>query len=242
MSSPTYQSEWEDQSVPHWFYQDLAELHRQKREKQATLIGGLPTSCAQALHTHGIWMKHNVLPKEFFKRLKFEAFDYFVGQRDKNKRLLSNWHKSQSFTLPLHYTNLLRQPFLQSAITDCFIPMPLQYAAGRKAKPEYELEAMAQCAPSFAFGADKNSSAPFAIDHNAETPGATALLFLENITAEDGTLFYIPGSHRMTESRIYWEYQRRLEEENQEEEYEVPMTRLSDLQELDLPPLLPLAR
>jgi len=240
LPSAAYQSEWDEETVPSWFHHELSDLHHQKREKQAKLHMTLPASCAQALQTHGIWIKHNALPREFFRRLKFEAFDYFVGQRDRNKRLLSNWHNAQSFTLPLNYTHLLRQPFLQSAITDELIPPPLQYAAGRKGKPMYQLEAMAQCAPAFRFETDGNSTPPFEIEHDARAPGATALLFLETITPEDGALFYIPGSHRMTEQRIFWEYQRHIDLAEIDEEEESAITGLSDLQELDLPPLLPL--
>lgn len=238
LSSSLHRSDWGEHSVPHWFHKEFADLHRQKRTRQASLIGNLPTPCAQALQSHGIWLKHNVLPLEFFRRLKFEAFDHFVGQRDKNKNLLANWHKSQSFTLPLSYTNLLRQPFLQSAITDDFIPRPLQYAAGRKAKPAYHLEAMAQCAPAFNFGSGNLGAAPFAIEHSARAPKATALLFLEKITPEDGALFYVPGSHHMSHQRIEWEYQKQLEDDPRDNQEEGTSTRLTDLQELDLPPLL----
>ncbi|KZL21449.1 hypothetical protein PsAD2_00743 [Pseudovibrio axinellae] len=234
------QSEWDQDIVPAWFHHDLFDLHDQKRQKQTTLFENLPVSCAQALQTHGIWLKHNVLPREFFRRLKFEAFDYFVGQRDRNRRLLSNWHNSQSFTLPLNYAQLLRQPFLQSVITDELIPPALQFTAGRKAKPAYHLEAMAQCAPSFRLKTSGNNTPPFKIEHDALAPGATALLFMETITPEDGALFYVPGSHRMTEQRISWEYQRYLDPSDTEDNRDIPYTRLTDLQELDLRPLLPL--
>ncbi|SFK20851.1 Phytanoyl-CoA dioxygenase (PhyH) [Pseudovibrio ascidiaceicola] len=240
LPSSSYQSEWDEGTIPSWFHSELTDLHSQKIEKQAKLYSTLPLSCAQTLQTHGIWIKHDVLPREFFRRLKFEAFDYFVGQRDRNKRLLSNWHNSQSFTLPLNYTHLLRQPFLQSAITDELIPPPLQFSAGRKAKPAYHLEAMAQCTPSFRFETEGSNAPPFEIEHDAFSPGAIALLFLEKITPEDGAMFYIPGSHRMTEQRIFWEYQRHLDYTEIEEEDDEPITGLSDLQDLDLPPLLPL--
>ncbi len=240
LPSPSCQSEWDEETLPNRFHSKLTYVHSQKLEKQAKLYSGLPLSCAQALQTHGIWIKHHVLPCEFFRRLKFEAFDYFVGQRDRNKRLLSNWHNAQSFTLPLRYTHLLRQPFLQSAITDEFIHAPLQFTAGKKATPAYHLEAMAQCAPPFRFKTEDGNTPPFEVQHNAFSPAAIALLFLEKITPEDGALFYIPGSHRMTKQRIFWEYQRHLEYTELDEDDKDPVTGLSDLQALDLQPLIPL--
>ncbi len=237
---PTSYQDWDREVVPLWFRHRLDELHRQKREKQARLLTDLPASCAQALHTHGIWLKHNALPCEFFRRLKFETFDYFVAQRDRSKRLLANWHKSESFTLPLNYTQLLRQPFLQSAITHELIPKPLQFAAGRKVKPTFTLEAMAQRTPSIQFNTQASNIPSFELEHNAHTPGATALLFLEEITPQDGALFYIPGSHRMTETRISWEYGRELDYTTLEDEEDLPGTSLHDIQDLNLPALLPL--
>ncbi len=240
LPSSHFQPTWEEEKVPGWFHNELAQIHCQKREKQLRLSAGIPASCTRSLQTHGLWIRHNVLPREFFRRLKYEAFDYFVGQRDRNKRLLKNWHNAQSFTMPLNYSNLLRQPFLQSAITDDLIPPSVQFAAGRKAKPAYHLEAMAQCAPSFSFGADGLKMPAFAIDHDAFAPGATALLFLEKVTPEDGVLFYIPGSHRMTKQRVSWEYQRYLGCSELEEDEDEPVTGLSDLQDLKLAPLVPL--
>ena len=229
------------QQTPRYFQKDLEGLARQKLARQRELASGLPISCIRALSTHGFWVKHRALPAEYFRRLKYEAFDYLIGHRDRDPECLKSWQSAQNISLPLSYTSLLRQPFLQSAITDEVIPGPLAFAAGKRTKPVYTLQALAQNAPVFALWHGELSNSSLMVEHNARALSATAFLFLERISPEDGAFFYIPGSHRITQERIDWEYRLDLEKETDTaDDLRDTQTRLSDIEPLDLPALLPI--
>ncbi|HEX6829696.1 MAG TPA: phytanoyl-CoA dioxygenase family protein, partial [Burkholderiales bacterium] len=112
----------------------------------------------------------------------------------------------------------------------------IRYAASSAGRPGFSLQAI-RCAGA---GYDPQT------EIHADTFHATAKawLFLHDVGLEDGPFFYVPGSHRRTESRLDWEHRQSLGAARHPVRYHARGSfRIApeDLPALGLPPPRPMA-
>jgi hypothetical protein len=167
-----------------------------RRRRLAALVS---EADRQAYHRDGFVIRENFLSDEMFQRLRNEIFENDWDVREMRQG------NAVTRRVPLDHAELRTgKPVLADFIRNPEVLGLTQYAASTGGNPVFSLQAI------FA-GDDKGSADPQTTFH-ADTfqPNSKAWFFLHDVGIDDGPFAYVPGSNRLDEARLAWEYEQSL--------------------------------
>ena len=152
-----------------------------------------------AYHRDGFVIRENFLPDEVFQRLRSEIFD-----DDWNVREMRQGN-AVTRRVPLDHAELKAdRPVLADFVRNPEVLGLIRYAASTGGNPVFSLQAI------FA-GDDKASVDPQTTFHSDTfQPNSKAWFFLHDVALDEGPFAYVPGSHRLDDARLAWEYEQSL--------------------------------
>ena len=164
--------------------------------RRARLASGLDAGQKAFFDENGYFLVRNFLPDDVFAQLKEEVF----GQPFETREMRQGQAVTRMTLLPpeVQRKNLA----LAKAVGDPRALQMIRYAASQGGQPLNFLQTVL-VEPKKVQQKDPQS------DAHADTFHATskAWLFLQDVGEEDGPFFFVPGSHKLTEERLEWEYQ-----------------------------------
>lgn len=172
------------------FAADMAERRR------ARLADRLDPEQRAFFDENGYFLVRDFLPDDVFRKLKEETFNQPLPCRE-----MRQGQAVTRMTL-LPPSILENNPALASAARDPRALDMIRYASSRAGQPVSFVQTVL-VEPQKVSKKDPQS------DAHADTFHATskAWLFLQDVAEDDGPFFFVPGSHKLTEARLEWEYQ-----------------------------------
>jgi hypothetical protein len=151
-----------------------------------------------AFDRDGFVIRENALPQDVFLRIR----DFLKSEPLPAREM----RQGQAVTrmIPIGPTALKRLPDLARFSHDRSIAGLLRYVGGAGGDPIHFIQtviaepALAKADPQTALHADTFHST------------SKAWLFLDDVEADNGPFVFVPGSHKLTEKRIEWEYRQSL--------------------------------
>lgn len=167
--------------------------------RRKSLAAQVSAADREAYHRDGFVIRENFLPDEVFQRLRSEVYE-----RDWDVREMRQGN-AVTRRVPLDHVDLVTdRPELAAFIRNPEVLGLIRYAASTGGNPVFSLQAI------FA-GDDKGAVDPQTTFH-ADTfqPNSKAWFFLHDVGIDDGPFAYVPGSNRLDEARLAWEYEQSL--------------------------------
>jgi phytanoyl-CoA dioxygenase PhyH len=164
--------------------------------RRARLAATLDPEQREFFDDNGYFLVRNFLPEDVFRKLKEETFNQPFPCRE-----MRQGQAVTRMTL-LPPSVLGSNPALARAARDPRALDMIRYASSRGGQPVSFVQTVL-VEPQKINKKDPQS------DAHADTFHATskAWLFLQDVGEDDGPFFFVPGSHKLTEERLEWEYQ-----------------------------------
>jgi hypothetical protein len=172
---------------------DRLAWSRRKRLAQC-----LTTEDLEAYARHGLVIKPNFLPPAVFARVRDEAHAHVSEARE--------MRQGQAVTrrVTLDPVDACQLPNCVAAANDPRLDHLMRYVASHDVTPLMYLQIII-------VDPDRGAQDPQTALHiDTFHSIAKAWLFLQDVGDDDGPLAYIPGSHRLDEKRLAWEYAQSL--------------------------------
>lgn len=163
-------------------------------KRRARLSRKLPAQDFAALDSEGYVLRYPALPESQFQALRSELFETPLPSRE----------KQQGPTTTRVAALTRKVPLARSFANDADIRNLMGYASGRSGAPVVFLQTVLAGVPEK--GADPQTAMHSDTFHST----AKMWLLLEDVGEEDGPFVYVPGSHRLTQERLEWEYTQSL--------------------------------
>lgn len=166
--------------------------------RRRMLAGGVSAAEREAFDRDGYVLRENALPQDVFERIRDHLTNNPLPARE--------MRQGQAVTrmTPINPSAQRQLPELASFTTDRSISGLIRYVAGAGGDPIYFIQtviaepAVAKADPQTALHADTFHST------------AKAWLFLQDVGPDDGPFVFVPGSHKLTEERLAWEYRQSI--------------------------------
>lgn len=152
----------------------------------------------EAFAEQGYVLVENALPDDLFQAVLREAeTTRFPATEERNRNVATRY-------LTLSPGSLQAAPALMQAISNPMLQGLMRYVGAANRAPVIRLQTV-MTDPTVGRHSDVTTL-------HSDTFQATAKswLFLQDVTPEDGPFAYVPGSHRMTQPRLEWEYEQSL--------------------------------
>jgi hypothetical protein len=167
-----------------------AKVAATRRAKLGAKISGADR---ENLMRDGFVIKRDYLPDRDFKRLHAEVFDCTWNALELRQGA------TLTRRVPLQAAGLrASKPSLAQFISDETTIGLMRFAAAARGQPTFSLQAV--LTDPLTSDQDPQCSAHSDSFH----PMAKAWLFLNDVGPDDGPIFYVPGSHRLTAARAAW--------------------------------------
>ncbi|MEM9782981.1 MAG: phytanoyl-CoA dioxygenase family protein [Pseudomonadota bacterium] len=168
------------------------------RIRRRAMASGLAPDRVADFERDGFVALPDFLPADQFRRLSDEVLAAPLPARERRQ--------GQTVTrmIPLSAALRDRLPTAMSVVDDRSLRSLVGYAAGRSGQPvHYVMTVIAE--------PGKGAADPQTAVHS-DTFHATAKfwLFLRDVGEDDGPFMYVPGSNRLTQKRLDWEYQQSI--------------------------------
>jgi hypothetical protein len=152
----------------------------------------------EAFDRDGFVIRENALPTDIFLRIRDRLKQEALPARE--------MRQGQAVTrmIPINPAMLQKIPDIARFSADASIANLIRYVGGIGGDPIYFIQtviaepALQQVDPQTALHADTFHSS------------SKAWLFLDDVGPDDGPFVFVPGSHKLTEKRLAWEYQQSL--------------------------------
>lgn len=163
--------------------------------RRSVLARSLSEEDRRSFDENGFFLTRNFLPDDVFKAMRDEVYRAPMDARE--------MRQGQTVTrmTPIPPRVLASRPSLANAMRHPRAVAQLRYAASDGGQPLSFLQTVI-CESS-------NTGEDPQTDVHADTFHSTskAWLFLNDVGVDEGPFCYVPGSHRLTEQRLEWEYQ-----------------------------------
>ena len=146
----------------------------------------------------GFLVKENFLAPEAFKRLRAEVFGRTFPAREMRQG------RTVTRMVPLPASLLASMPATREVVESPFLRAAMHYMSSRAGEPTFFIQTVL---------AEAQGRKPDPqTDLHADTFHSTVKcwLFLDDVGPDDGPFRFVPGSHRLTEARLKWEYEQSL--------------------------------
>ncbi len=162
------------------------------------LSRGVLPSEREAFDRDGYVLRENALPEDVFKRIR----DYLTN----NPLPAREMRQGQAVTrmTPINPQAQRQLPELAAFASDPSIAGLIRYVAGVGGDPIYFIQTV--IAEPALLKADPQTSLHADTFHST----AKAWLFLQDVGPDDGPFVFVPGSHKLTEARLDWEYRQSI--------------------------------
>lgn len=152
----------------------------------------------EAYARHGLVIKHDFLPPAVFARVKDEALAHVSEAREMCQG------RAVTRRVTLDPVDACQLPHCVAAANDPRLDHLMRYVASHDVTPLMYLQIII-------VDPDRGAQDPQTALHiDTFHSIAKAWLFLQDVGDDDGPLAYIPGSHRLDEKRLAWEYAQSL--------------------------------
>lgn len=181
-------------------------LHRERVRIAATmadyrrrfLAGSVSPAEREAFDRNGYVLRENALPDHVFNRIREHLANNALPARE--------MRQGQAVTrmTPINPSAQRQLPELGAFVSDPSINGLIRYVAGAGGDPVYFVQtviaepAVAKADPQTSLHADTFHST------------AKAWLFLQDVGPDDGPFVFVPGSHKLTQERLAWEYRQSI--------------------------------
>ncbi len=177
-------------------------LHRKRvklaaalaEKRRARMARGMKSEDVTAIARDGFYLRHPALPEEEFDALRREIYDTPLPSRE--------MRQGPTTTRMAALTGAV--PHARRFANDRAMHRLMGYTAGRAGPPVVFLQTV------IAEAAKDDADPQTALHSDTFHATAKMWLFLEDVGEDDGPFAYVPGSHRLTEERLEWEFQQSL--------------------------------
>ncbi|WP_205669588.1 phytanoyl-CoA dioxygenase family protein [Acinetobacter sp. MB5] len=172
-----------------------AEMATKRREKLAV---HLETEDVAQFEQNGFILKENFLDDAQFQALKAELLATPLQTRETLQG------DTVTRRMALDQQALKQLPVTTQLLASSNWQNLLNYVGSFKVQPVYYLQMI------FSHVRDARPDPQTNLHSDTFHPSVKAWLFLEDVAEDEGPFVYVPGSHRVTEQRLAWEYQKSL--------------------------------
>ncbi|WP_458095601.1 phytanoyl-CoA dioxygenase family protein [Roseomonas sp. WA12] len=176
----------------------VALAQRMAQFRRARLAPTLSAEDRATFERDGIVVKPDVLPPEAFARLRAEIEALRAPAREMKQG------DAVTRLMPLSPDVLKRLPETRALVNSGFWRGLLNYVASTRIGPILFIQTIHSHA---AVGEDDPQTE---LHSDTFYPSMKCWLYLHDVPAEDGPFVYVPGSHRATPRRLWWERERSL--------------------------------
>jgi hypothetical protein len=182
-------------------------LHVARRRAAARLAGlrrrrlarHLPEADIAFFQRNGYFIRHEALPREVFVALREEVAGLHVPAREMRQGC------AVTRRIGLDDAELAAMPACRQLVKGADLLARIHYAASYGGEPTF-------CVQSIIVDPSLPELDPQTVLHSDTFhPTAKAWLFLVDVGMDDGPFAYVPGSHRLAERRLAWEYEQSLQ-------------------------------
>ena len=163
------------------------------------LIGMSVSAQEQAAYQRdGFVIRENALPDDVFKRIRdFLKSDTLPAREMRQGQAVTRM-------IPIGPLALAKMPDLARFSRDRSIASLIRYVGGSGGDPIYFVQTV------IAEPAVQEADSQTALHSDTFHSTSKAWLFLDDVGPDDGPFVFVPGSHRLTQQRMAWEYQQSL--------------------------------
>ena len=167
-----------------------ARLAAARRQRLRSLVS---EADAAAFDRDGFVLKRDFLPPEMFARLRNEALGYCGPARE--------MVQGDTITrrLAIDPAALAAMPSIRALLADPVWRGLMRYVGS------FDSEPIAYIQTILAHVSDREPDPQTELHADTFHPTVKAWLFLTDVAEDEGPFVYVPGSHRMTPSRLAWE-------------------------------------
>lgn len=177
----------------------VALAQRMAARRRERLAAALPPEDRATFDRDGILVKRDVLPPDAFARLKAEVAALRAPGRETRQG------DAVTRLIPLSPAALSGLPETRALLASPAWQAPLDYATSARIGPVLFVQTILSHA-----GAADGADPQLQLHSDAFYPSMKAWLYLHDVAEEDGPFVYVPGSHRATRRRLWWERERSL--------------------------------
>ncbi|MFC0407325.1 phytanoyl-CoA dioxygenase family protein [Roseomonas elaeocarpi] len=176
----------------------VAVAQRLAQHRRERLAPALPAADREVFERDGILVKPDFLPPESFARLRAEI----AALRAPAREVVQG--DAVSRLLPLSPAVLERLPETRALVTSPAWRGLLDYVASTRVGPLLFIQTI------YSHAALGEEDPQTVLHSDTFYPSMKCWLYLQDVPAEDGPFVYVPGSHRATPRRLWWERERSL--------------------------------
>ncbi len=223
--------DWNRRGLHRW---RVATAARMAASRRARLAGRIDAGERAAFDENGYFLIPDYLPADLFTQLRNAIHTGAFSAREMRQGT------TVTRMTPLGPGVQKERPVIGAVIHRRDMIDRLRYAGSHGGAPLFFLQTVIAEAAEREKGADPQTMLHADTFH----PTSKAWLFLHDVGVDDGPFAYVPGSHRLTEKRLQWEYEQSLTASLDTRSHHAQGSFRIDaegLAALDLPPPMPVA-